>query len=68
MAIKCRGKQLADGLHTGINTRHIVMASKMVFSCLFSSSIAFFIILQSGLFASVINLFFILFLFLFFII
>lgn len=30
MALKCRGEQILDGLHTGINTRHIVMASKMV--------------------------------------
>ncbi|XP_058094056.1 2-isopropylmalate synthase A-like isoform X3 [Magnolia sinica] len=30
MAIKCRGKELMGGLYTGINTRHIVMASKMV--------------------------------------
>ncbi|KAL5727048.1 2-isopropylmalate synthase [Ranunculus cassubicifolius] len=30
MAIKCRGKELLGGLYTGINTRHIVMASKMV--------------------------------------
>lgn len=58
MAIKCRRKQLAGGLHTGINTRHIVMASKMVFSRLFSCFNAFFITLQSGLFASPINFFF----------
>eukprot|EP00262_Sarcandra_glabra_P004186 TRINITY_DN1516_c0_g1_i3.p1 TRINITY_DN1516_c0_g1~~TRINITY_DN1516_c0_g1_i3.p1 ORF type:complete len:601 (+),score=90.24 TRINITY_DN1516_c0_g1_i3:115-1917(+) len=30
MAIKCRGKELLGGLYSGINTRHIVMASKMV--------------------------------------
>ncbi|KAF9616353.1 hypothetical protein IFM89_029607 [Coptis chinensis] len=30
MAIRCRGKELLGGLHTGVNTRHIVMASKMV--------------------------------------
>ncbi|KAL0368657.1 UNVERIFIED_CONTAM: 2-isopropylmalate synthase A [Sesamum calycinum] len=30
MALKCRGEQLLDGLYTGINTQHIVMASKMV--------------------------------------
>ncbi|KAL5705367.1 2-isopropylmalate synthase [Ranunculus cassubicifolius] len=30
MAIRCRGKELLGGLYTGINTRHIVMASKMV--------------------------------------
>lgn len=30
MAIRCRGKELLGGLFTGINTRHIVMASKMV--------------------------------------
>ncbi|KAF8402257.1 hypothetical protein HHK36_013209 [Tetracentron sinense] len=30
MALKCRGKELLGGLYTGINTRHIVMASKMV--------------------------------------
>ncbi|XP_043724464.1 2-isopropylmalate synthase A-like [Telopea speciosissima] len=30
MTIKCRGKELMEGLYTGINTRHIVMASKMV--------------------------------------
>ncbi|KAL0451959.1 UNVERIFIED_CONTAM: 2-isopropylmalate synthase A [Sesamum latifolium] len=30
MALKCRGEQVLDGLHTGINTQHIVMASKMV--------------------------------------
>ncbi|XP_042029369.1 2-isopropylmalate synthase A-like [Salvia splendens] len=30
MAIKCRGEQALDGLYTGINTQHIVMASKMV--------------------------------------
>ncbi|KAK9141337.1 hypothetical protein Scep_011018 [Stephania cephalantha] len=30
MAIKCRGQELLGGLYTGINTRHIVMASKMV--------------------------------------
>ncbi|XP_068646272.1 2-isopropylmalate synthase A-like isoform X2 [Aristolochia californica] len=30
MAIKCRGQELLGGLYTGVNTRHIVMASKMV--------------------------------------
>ncbi|KAK5839531.1 2-isopropylmalate synthase 2, chloroplastic-like [Gossypium arboreum] len=30
MALKCRGEHVLGGLHTGINTRHIVMASKMV--------------------------------------
>eukprot|EP00268_Persea_americana_P029142 TRINITY_DN28203_c0_g1_i1.p1 TRINITY_DN28203_c0_g1~~TRINITY_DN28203_c0_g1_i1.p1 ORF type:complete len:613 (+),score=103.63 TRINITY_DN28203_c0_g1_i1:101-1939(+) len=30
MAIKCRGKELMGGLYTGINTRYIVMASRMV--------------------------------------
>ncbi|KAK6122888.1 hypothetical protein DH2020_043354 [Rehmannia glutinosa] len=30
MALKCRGDQLLDGLYTGINTQHIIMASKMV--------------------------------------
>ncbi|KAK4489111.1 hypothetical protein RD792_004905 [Penstemon davidsonii] len=30
MALKCRGEQVLDGLHTGINTQHITMASKMV--------------------------------------
>ncbi|KAG6436673.1 hypothetical protein SASPL_101575 [Salvia splendens] len=30
MAIKCRGEQALDGLYTGINTQHIIMASKMV--------------------------------------
>ncbi|KAL8048739.1 hypothetical protein ABFX02_07G086500 [Erythranthe guttata] len=30
MALKCRGEQVLDGLYTGINTQHIVMASKMV--------------------------------------
>ncbi|KAI3952968.1 hypothetical protein MKX01_028660 [Papaver californicum] len=30
MAIKCRGDEQLGGLYTGINTRHIVMASKMV--------------------------------------
>jgi 2-isopropylmalate synthase len=30
MAIKCRGDQVLGGLYTGINTQHIVMASKMV--------------------------------------
>ncbi|KAI3470122.1 hypothetical protein Pfo_026785 [Paulownia fortunei] len=30
MALKCRGEQVLDGLHTGINTQHIIMASKMV--------------------------------------
>ncbi|KAM7264831.1 hypothetical protein ACFE04_002514 [Oxalis oulophora] len=30
MALKCRGDHILGGLHTGINTRHIVMASKMV--------------------------------------
>ncbi|KAK8487111.1 hypothetical protein V6N11_037122 [Hibiscus sabdariffa] len=30
MAIKCRGEHVLGGLYTGINTQHIVMASKMV--------------------------------------
>lgn len=30
MAIKCRGDHVLGGLYTGINTRHIVMTSKMV--------------------------------------
>ncbi|KAE8731866.1 2-isopropylmalate synthase 2 [Hibiscus syriacus] len=30
MALKCRGEHVLGGLYTGINTRHIVMASKMV--------------------------------------
>ncbi|KAL6532133.1 hypothetical protein OROGR_014103 [Orobanche gracilis] len=30
MAIKCRGEQNLDGLYTGIDTHHIIMASKMV--------------------------------------
>ncbi|PIN01108.1 2-isopropylmalate synthase [Handroanthus impetiginosus] len=30
MALKCRGEQQLDGLYTGINTQHIIMASKMV--------------------------------------
>ncbi|KAK6146294.1 hypothetical protein DH2020_020163 [Rehmannia glutinosa] len=30
MALKCRGAQVLDGLYTGINTHHIIMASKMV--------------------------------------
>ncbi|KAM7487040.1 hypothetical protein LguiA_003049 [Lonicera macranthoides] len=30
MALKCRGEQVLGGLYTGINTQHIVMASKMV--------------------------------------
>ncbi|KAK4420227.1 2-isopropylmalate synthase B [Sesamum alatum] len=30
MALRCRGEQVLDGLYTGINTQHIVMASKMV--------------------------------------
>ncbi|KAL0432938.1 UNVERIFIED_CONTAM: 2-isopropylmalate synthase A [Sesamum latifolium] len=30
MALKCRGEQLLGGLYTGINTQHIIMASKMV--------------------------------------
>ncbi|KAK3183614.1 hypothetical protein Dsin_030900 [Dipteronia sinensis] len=30
MAVKCRGDHALGGLYTGINTRHIVMASKMV--------------------------------------
>ncbi|XP_057779030.1 2-isopropylmalate synthase A-like isoform X2 [Salvia miltiorrhiza] len=30
MALKCRGEQLLDGLYTGINTQHLIMASKMV--------------------------------------
>lgn len=32
MAFKCRGEHVLGGLYTGIDTRHIVMASKMVFS------------------------------------
>ncbi|KAJ6413537.1 hypothetical protein OIU84_006352 [Salix udensis] len=30
MVIKCRGEHVLGGLYTGINTRHITMASKMV--------------------------------------
>lgn len=30
MAFKCRGEHILGGLYSGINTRHIVMASKMV--------------------------------------
>lgn len=30
MALKCRGEQVMGGLYTGIDTKHIVMASKMV--------------------------------------
>ncbi|KAJ4723169.1 2-isopropylmalate synthase [Melia azedarach] len=30
MAFKCRGEHVLGGLYTGIDTRHIVMASKMV--------------------------------------
>ncbi|PIN25495.1 Alpha-isopropylmalate synthase/homocitrate synthase [Handroanthus impetiginosus] len=30
MALKCRGEQVLGGLYTGINTQHIIMASKMV--------------------------------------
>ncbi|KAH6778405.1 2-isopropylmalate synthase 1 [Perilla frutescens var. hirtella] len=30
MALKCRGEQLLGGLYTGINTQHLIMASKMV--------------------------------------
>ncbi|XWS13263.1 hypothetical protein CRYUN_Cryun36dG0022600 [Craigia yunnanensis] len=30
MALKCRGEHVFGGLYTGINTQHIVMASKMV--------------------------------------
>ncbi|KAL3512989.1 hypothetical protein ACH5RR_025706 [Cinchona calisaya] len=30
MAIKCRGEQVLGGLYTGINAKHIFMASKMV--------------------------------------
>ncbi|KAF5745665.1 2-isopropylmalate synthase 1 chloroplastic-like [Tripterygium wilfordii] len=30
MAINCRGEHVLGGLYTGINTRHITMASKMV--------------------------------------
>ncbi|KAM7523633.1 hypothetical protein LguiA_013535 [Lonicera macranthoides] len=29
MALKCRGEDLLGGLYTGINTKHIVMASNM---------------------------------------
>jgi len=32
MAVKCRGKDILGGLHTGINTKHITAASKMVSS------------------------------------
>jgi hypothetical protein len=31
MAIKCR-RELLDGLYTGINSQHITMSSKMVYS------------------------------------
>lgn len=31
MAIKCRGDHVLGGLFTGIDTRHIVMTSKMVY-------------------------------------
>ncbi|XP_059655020.1 2-isopropylmalate synthase A-like [Cornus florida] len=30
MTLKCRGQEVLKGLHTGINIKHIVMASKMV--------------------------------------
>jgi hypothetical protein len=30
MAVKSRGKHVLGGLHTGINTKHITAASKMV--------------------------------------
>ncbi|KAF8041337.1 hypothetical protein BT93_A0062 [Corymbia citriodora subsp. variegata] len=30
MALKCKGESILGGLYTGINTRHIVMTSKMV--------------------------------------
>ncbi|KAE8685608.1 2-isopropylmalate synthase 1 [Hibiscus syriacus] len=30
MALECRGEHVLGGLYTGINTRHIVMASKML--------------------------------------
>ncbi|XP_057851321.2 2-isopropylmalate synthase B isoform X2 [Cryptomeria japonica] len=30
MAIKCHGKEKLGGIYTGINTKHVVMASKMV--------------------------------------
>lgn len=30
MALKCKGEHIMGGLYTGINTRHIVMTSKMV--------------------------------------
>ena len=29
MAVKCRGKDILGGLHTGINTEHITAASNM---------------------------------------
>lgn len=35
MAIKCRGEKALGGLYTGINIRHIVKTSKMVFLSLF---------------------------------
>lgn len=31
MALKCRGEKALGGLYTGINIRHIVKTSKMVF-------------------------------------
>lgn len=42
MALKCRGDHIFGGLHTGINTKHIYVTSKMVifynfFLCLFFS-------------------------------
>ena len=33
MALKCRDEHVLGSRYTGINTRHIVMASKMVFFC-----------------------------------
>ncbi|KAL7177005.1 hypothetical protein ACSBR2_030356 [Camellia fascicularis] len=33
MALKCRGEQVLGGLYTGINTKQIVMSSKMVEEC-----------------------------------
>lgn len=30
MALRCRGEQVLGGLYTGINVKHIIMASKMV--------------------------------------
>nr|UMT69203.1 methylthioalkylmalate synthase-like 2 protein [Cephalotaxus hainanensis] len=33
MAIKCRGEELLGGLYTGINTKHMSVASKLVSEC-----------------------------------